>query len=111
MTHYTSMFGPPGPQKIAIGILTGVAYDLVWNLTGRKRYSLPFAAAVSTAVSILLIYFLMVLIAYPRTDYLHSLLKYLVPLYAVLGFVGAMIGNWIYDRSLSRISVIQQLKA
>ncbi len=107
----TNMFGPPGPQKIVIGLFTGLVYDCVWLLTGRRRYSLPLAAAVSTALSILLIFALMVLMAYPRKEYLQSLLKYLVPLYAFLGFLGALIGNWIYDRSLSRISIVLQLKA
>jgi hypothetical protein len=92
-------------------MLTGFVYDVVWDLTGRRRFSLPIAAAVSTAVSILLIFGLMVLMAYPRKDYLQALLKYLVPLYAFLGFLGALIGNWIYDRSLSGLSVIKQLKA
>lgn len=107
----TNMFGPPGPHKILIGLITGFVYDLVWNLTGRKKYSLPTAAAIATAVSILLIFGLMTYLNHPRADYLRSALKWIAPVYAVLGFIGGLIGNWIYDRSLSRLSVVQQLKS
>jgi hypothetical protein len=107
----TNLFGPPGPQKVLIGVLTGLSYDLVWNLSGRRKWSLPAAAAISTALSIVLIFGLMVLLDHPRKDYLRSILAFTVPLYAVLGVVGAVIGNRIYDKSLGRLAVVQQLQA
>jgi ABC-type thiamin/hydroxymethylpyrimidine transport system permease subunit len=107
----TNLFGPPGPHKILIGLLTGLTYDLVWNITGRRRFSLPIAAALATAVSILLIFGLMTYLHHPRADYLKSVLKYIGPMYALFGFLGGVIGNWIYDHSLSRLSVVQQLKS
>lgn len=107
----TNLFGPPGPHKVLIGLITGLVYDVVWNLGARKKFSLPIAAAIATVVSILLIFGLMTYLHYPRADYLKSVLKYIGPMYAVLGFAGGLIGNWIYDRSLSRLSVVQQLKS
>lgn len=107
----TNLFGPPGPHKIVIGLITGITYDAVWNLTGRKKFSLPSAAAVATAVSISLIFGLLLYLNHPRKEYLQGILKYIIPLYAILGFVGGLLGNWIYDRSLSRLSVVKQLKS
>lgn len=107
----TNMFGPPGPQKLLIGAATGFVYDLLWNLGKRKRFSLPIAAAIATAVSILLIFWLMVFLNHPRKDYLYSILGYTLPVYAVLGFLGALLGNWIFDRYLSRLSVVKQLQS
>lgn len=107
----TNMFGPPGPHKIIIGLITGIVYDTVWNITGRKKFSLPFAASIATAVSISLIFGLMVYLDHPRKDYFQATLKFIIPLYAILGFVGGLIGDWIYKRSLSHLSIVQQLKA
>jgi len=108
----TSMFGPPGPYKVVVGLITGIAYDLAWELTGRRRFSLPIAAAVSTAVSIFCIYKLMVIAfpTHPRLPDLQRLLPYLIPAYAVLGFIGGWIGNKVYTRSISRISVLRSLQ-
>jgi hypothetical protein len=108
----TSMFGPPGPHKVIIGVLTGLVYDVIWDVTGRKRLSLPSAAAVSTAVSILLIYGLIVMFfpEYPKLETLRRLLKYLVPVYGVLGFFGGMLGQWIYGKNLAHLSAIKMLK-
>lgn len=107
----TNMFGPPGPQKVVIGLITGLVYDLMWLLTGKKKYSLPIAAALSTAVSILLIFGLMFYIGHPKADFMKNILKYLIPVYALLGFIGGEIGNRIYNKTLSNLSIIKQFKS
>ncbi|MDP2896996.1 MAG: hypothetical protein Q8Q12_10640 [bacterium] len=108
----TNMFGPPGPHKVIIGLSTGLVYDLAWNLTARKRFSLPFAAAVSTAASILLIFLFMVWFfpEHPKRETIAGLLKYLIPVYAVLGFIGGVLGDWIYKKSLADLSIVKMLK-
>lgn len=105
------MFGPPNPLKIFIGLLTGIVYDLIWNLTGRKKYSLPIAATISTMVSILLIYLLLNYLNHPRKEYLQSILLWLIPVYGILGYIGGIAGDRIYQKSLKRLSIIKQLKA
>lgn len=105
----TNMFGPPGPHKILIGLATGAVYDFFWVIMRGTKYSLPTAAAISTAVSIVLILYLMVYLNHPRADALKNLIYYIVPLYGFLGFLGAILGNWIYDKSLSRLSMIRDL--
>ena len=107
----TTMFGPPSPLKILIGFATGFVYDLVWYLIPSKKFSLPLAAALSTIVSIVLIFFLMSFLSYPKADYLRSILYFVIPLYGTLGFLGGVIGEKIYDKSLANLSLIKQLKS
>ena len=48
---------------------------------------------------------------HPRKEYLQSILLWLIPLYGILGFIGGLAGDKIYDKSLKNLSVIKQLKA
>lgn len=105
----TTLFGPPGPQKVIIGLLTGLTYDLVWLIFARRPKGLPYAALVATVVSVGLIYGLLVYLDHPRVEYMGSILKYLVPLYAALGWVGGWLGNWLFDTSLKHLSAVRQL--
>jgi ABC-type thiamin/hydroxymethylpyrimidine transport system permease subunit len=106
----TNMFGPPGPQKIVIGFMTGLTYDIVSAIGRNWKYSMPSAAAIATMVSIGLIAWLLVLLNHPRKDYLLAILYWLVPVYGVLGFLGGMLGDAIYNKSLSKLSVVKQFK-
>jgi len=106
----TNLMGPPGPHKIIIGIIVGAIYDFIWIIMRGAKYSLPTAAAFSTGATIVLIFYLMAYLNHPRFDALKSIIQYVIPLYAFLGFIGAMIGNWIYDKSLSQLSIIRNLK-
>lgn len=106
----TTMFGPPGIQKVVIGIITGIIYDLVINLGKRKKWSFPFAAFFATAVSLILIFYLLVILQHPRAEYLRKMLYFMVPVYGFLGFIGGILGNWLYEKSLSRLSVVKALE-
>lgn len=107
----TNMFGPPGLQKIFIGLITGAIYDLFWYLTTSlklKRYALPTSAAFATGISIVLIFWLLVILNHPRAEFLKKALIYIIPVYAALGFVGALLGEWIYDKNIR--SIVANLK-
>lgn len=109
----TQLFGPAGPHKILIGFATGVTYDLVWygiSRTPLKNIALPVAAAAATCVSILLVLWLMTYLDHPRVDFLRRVIAYVAPLYAVLGFVGALLGNAVYRR-IKDLSAVARLKA
>lgn len=109
----TNIFGPPHPLKILIGFATGLSYDLC-HLVFRQfsqRFALPISAAVSTAVSILLIYWLMLYFEHPRAEYMAGILKYIAPLYAVLGFVGGLLGNNMFAKYLENLSITRQLQS
>jgi len=113
----TTMFGPPGPQKILIGLVTGLTYDLCWRLFSYwrllrdRKLALPIAASAATAVAIVLIAVLLTYLNHPRKDLVVSILKWLIPLYAALGFVGAWYGQRLYYKTISKLSIVDQLKA
>jgi hypothetical protein len=106
----TNLFGPAGPQKVLIGLATGLTYDIVWEAFKRNKWSLPFAAALSTAVSIVLIWRLMVFLDHPKAEYLAKYIYYMIPAYGILGFLGAMCGNWVYDKYFSQRKIVAVIK-
>lgn len=106
----TTMFGPPGFPKLIIGFLIGVTYDVIVTIGKRNKKSYPVAAFFATAISIILIYYLLVILGHPRADYLRGILYYAIPLYGVLGGVGAILGNIIYDKSISKLDIVGTLK-
>lgn len=107
----TNLFGPPGPHKIIIGFFTGLTYDVVWELMKRKRWSLPVAAFVSTALSLVLVFFLMKYLNHPKLETLQKIILYAIPIYGIMGFFSAWIGNnTIYDKFLQNNGFIKFIK-
>jgi hypothetical protein len=107
----TTQYGPPGPQKLVVAIVTGVVYDVIWLALRRTRIASALAAAIATAVSLLAIYRLLVFLSHPRADYLRKTLPFALPLYAILAFIGAIVGEWIYRNHLQNLSAVRQLRA
>ena len=101
----TNMFGPPGVPKVLIGLATGMVYDVGWWVFARwqrtSRIAIPIAAALSTAVSIALIWRLMTWINHPRAGWMGTIIMYIAPVYAALGFLGGMFANWIFERNFA----------
>jgi len=106
----TNLFGPAGIHKVGVGFLTGVVYDLVWLASGNRRFSIPIAAAISTTVSILAIWQLMVVLEHPRAEWMGSVLMFIAPLYAVLGFLGGWFGNWVFDNRFKNNERVRQIQ-
>ena len=71
-----------------------------------KAYLL--GGAIGAMVSIVSIYFAMVLLDLPGVDKLQPLLMYLVPLQGINGMLGAWIGNKIYYNKLKEIPAIKK---
>lgn len=106
----TSLFGPPGPQKIIIGLLTGLCYDLVWELMGRSKHSLKVAAFIATALSLILVYFLMTKLDHPKLESLKNIIYWAPFVYGLLGAIGAMLGESIYSKFLKDNSYVIFIK-
>jgi hypothetical protein len=109
----TSLFGPPGIPKVAIGIATGIVYDIVWWIAVQlhlRRHALPVAAAAATAVSIVLIFFLMVWLGHPRADWMRKFIYYIAPFYAALGYFGGLLGESIYKKRFAMNSRVRLIR-
>lgn len=96
----TNLFGPAGPHKIIIGFITGLSYDLVWELFKRNKHSLKVAAFIATAISLILVYFLMKFLNHPKISSLASIIFWAPIVYGFLGVIGAIIGDSIYNKYL-----------
>jgi len=103
----TNLFGPAGVQKIIIGLITGLSYDIVWELLKRKKHSLKIAAFVATAISLVLVYFLMKYLNHPKINSLASIIFWAPLVYGALGTIGAIIGESIYEKYLKNSSYVK----
>lgn len=105
----TIVGGPPGPQKIINGVLIGLSFDLIIALAGKRVWAYVLAGAVAAMVSIVSIYFTLVLLHLPGIDRLRSLLLPLTLAQGVLGSLGAYVATLIYRKRLRRLVAVQRL--
>jgi len=111
----TTMLGPPGPHKLLVGLLTGVAYDGVIFLLRRGSWAYRLAGGTGAAVAILAIWGLFAVFSPPgwdkAADKIHKLAAFIVPFYFLLGVVGGHLGDWLYNKSLKDLAVVQNLNS
>lgn len=105
----TVIGGPPGVYKIIDGILIGLTLDIITSIGRRSDLSHVIAGSVGAMVSILSLYFALVILNLPGVDRLAPLLKFLVPLQGITGALGTWAGLAIFKKRLKNISAIQRL--
>jgi len=106
----TTMFGPPGPQKVLIGITTGIVYDLTISVLQRRKIGYIMAGGLSSLYAILAIFTVLVWLRLPSAERLRHLLIYFVPVYTLLGGIGGWLGVHVFDRRLSKLAVVRNLQ-
>ena len=104
----TIIGGTPGIYKIVVGVLIGLTFDVFVLLMKNSYKAYLLGGAIGAMVSIVSIYFAMVLLDLPGVDKLQPLLMYLVPLQGINGMLGAWIGNKIYYNKLKEIPAIKK---
>ncbi len=105
----TLIGGPPGLYKVINGVIIGLAMDIILFLGPKNKISYFLAGSIGAMISILSLYFALVLLNLPGVEKLTPLLKYLVPLQAITGFLGVWAGLSIFNKRLKNISAIQRL--
>lgn len=105
----TVIGGPPGAYKIAIGFLIGLTFDTILLIGNRNKINYIIAGSLGAVVSILSVFFSLVILNLPGVDQLRPLLKYLVPLQALTGALGAWVSVVVFEKRLSKLSAIQRL--
>lgn len=105
----TVIGGSLGIYKVLNGVLIGLTFDLVVYLGKRNTFSYILGGALGSIVSILTLYFALVILELPGVDKLSPLLKYLVPLQGINGALGAWVGITIFNKRLKKLSAIQRL--
>ena len=105
----TIIGGTPGVYKILIGFLLGLTFDLVVYLLKNTNKSYLLAGALGSVVSIVSIFFAMKFLELPGVDKLQPLLKFLIPLQALNGLVGAFLGNKIFNNRLKDLPAVKRM--
>ena len=106
----TTMFGPPGFQKIAVGLGTGIVYDIVISASGRRNWGYTLAGGVGALLAIFEIWGLLALLKLPGADKIGALVAFIAPLYFALGLVGGYLGVWLFSRSLKDLAIVRNLQ-
>ncbi len=105
----TVIGGPPGVYKVVDGILIGLTLDIITAIGKRSKLSHIIAGSIGAMVSILSLYFALVILNLPGVTKLAPLLKFLVPLQGITGALGSWVGLSIFEKRLKNISAIQRL--
>lgn len=105
----TVIGGNLGIYKVFNGILIGFTFDLIVYFGKRTTISHILGGALGSIVSILTLYFALVILELPGVEKLRPLLKYLVPLQGINGALGAWVGISIFNKRLKKIAAIQRL--
>lgn len=110
----TTMFGPPGPHKLLVGLVTGVTYDATISVFRRHAWGYRLAGGIGAVVAIFAIWALLASFKLPGTErYAHKIataIHYLAPIYFLLGVVGGHLGVWFFDKSLKDLAVVKSLR-
>jgi hypothetical protein len=105
----TIIGGPPGVYKVVSGILIGLSFDIVASVLGRTRWAFVIAGSFASIISLLCVYFALLLLQLPGIERLEPLLKFLIPVQAINGALGAIVANFLFEKRLKNISAIQRL--
>lgn len=105
----TVIGGPPGLYKIVIGLLIGLTFDTVIYLGKKTSFSYILAGSLGAVVSIVSVFLSLLLLQLPGVEQLQPLMKFLVPLQAITGALGAWTGTLVFQKRLSKISAIRRL--
>lgn len=105
----TIVGGPPGAYKPIIGFLLGLSFDVIVTFFRRSTLSHILGGAFSSALSITAIFFAMLILELPGVEQLQPLLKFLIPIQALNGALGAWAGNTIFKKRLENLPAVKRL--
>lgn len=107
----TITFGPPGIQKIAVGLFIAIGWEICISLFKRNNIGYILGGASMGITSILGTFASMVMLGLPGADKMQSALLFLMLLYVPFGAVSAYLGITMYDKKLKNLAVVKMLKA
>lgn len=105
----TIVGGPAGAYKPIIGFLLGLTFDTIVTLMKRTTGSHILGGALASAMSLTAIFFAMQILELPGVEKLQPLLKFLIPIQALNGALGAWAGNTIFKKRLENLPAVKRL--
>jgi len=109
LSTITPSFGPPGLYKILIGVGLGLLFEILL-LASRAGLAYVLATAIVFAASIPMTYAAWLLFELPGVQYLGPKIRFLMMIYLVEGALGACLGWLLYQKRLSKLRSIRNIR-
>lgn len=110
---FTTTMGPPGPHKLVIGIITGLAMELGFLALGRRGWVYFVVGGIMSVVMTTLILAAMLVLSLGgnSANALLARLWFLLPIYFILGGVGLYLGHLVFERRIGKLSFVARLRS
>ena len=105
----TLTMGPPGAQKIVIGVVSGLVWDVLLTLTGRKTWSYLVSGAVMMLVVMFGVYGAALLLGLPGEERIRQVIVYIIPINFALGLFGTWLGLMLFEKRLSKTNFVRKM--
>jgi len=105
----TVLMGPPGPYKVLVGFLCGLAFDSILYFF-RYRFSAYLGGfVIFVAVMLPAIYLAYLYLDFPGIDRFRSLMFILAGIFVAEGWIAAWVAKALFNRRISELSVVKKV--
>jgi len=105
----TLTVGPPGLQKVVVGVATGFIWDLVVLAFRWRTAGYVLGAGIGSVAATLGVFAASLLLGLPAAEKLAKALVLVLPLNFVIGAISGYLGVLLFDRRVSRLKVMKDL--
>lgn len=102
--------GPPGPHKVAVGLVAGFVIDLIISALRRKDLGYFLGGFFGAVVYPLGVYVVLIITGAPASGKYRSLLIPFVVWYGISGVVGTYLALVIYRKKLKTLTFVRGLE-
>lgn len=106
----TVLLGAPGVYKIAVGLLSGLAFDLTLKITKYKFYGFLIGFLLFVMVMIPTTFYSYVYFALPNLEKFRSAIFMLAAIFTVEGWVAAWFTKKFFDKRLKNLSSVRNIR-
>lgn len=110
LTVPTNIGGPPGIYKIMIGLCLGLIADLIVLLFQYRRIGYYFSLTIANILTFPLILLSLTWLGLPGSEELKRFLWLFIGLTAIESVIGTWLGALLYDKNISKLQIIHQIK-
>ncbi len=105
----TVLLGPPGPQKIVIGLGMGIVFDLIVFATKKQSWGYVVGSVLFIATGVLLVLYSMILLGMPGVERLKQALIVIIVISSLPASIGAFLGIRVFHNKFKHLSFVRNL--
>jgi membrane-associated HD superfamily phosphohydrolase len=105
----TVLLGAPGIYKIAVGLLSGLAFDIVLRIFNYKFKGFIIGFLIFVVVMIPLTYYSYVYFALPNLEKFRSMIFILAGIFIIEGWIAAFFAKAFYDKRLKNLTTVKNI--